>query len=315
MLSRAANMLLALVYSIAATIVATIAMRHLDLDGAASTGGKKHLAEARGLVTPPATGCRLADVGGLADAKEKLRRWVLLPLRHPTVFYGSARALRPAAGVLLHGPPGTGKTMLVRSLAAECGVPLIALHAAALESKWWGESPKLLAAVFALARTEIAPCIVFFDEVDGLGRARSEGDQSCVYSLKCELLRNMDGLQDSTAASVIVIGCTNCPQRLDPALRRRFQRDIHIGLPTRDDRLEILRRLEPRGPLRRVAAATEGMSGADLAGLHSAASLQRLGAARVERDLAAGRIRSGEALLRSLGPLSWEHWEAALRKR
>ena len=238
---------------------------------------------------------RLSNVGGHALAKRELRRAVLLPLRHPRLFYGAApKALRPPRGVLLHGPPGTGKTMIARALAGEAGVPLLALHAAALESKWYGESPKLLQAAIALARDELAPCLIFFDEIDGLGRARREGDAACVYALKCELLRNLDALGD---APVVVLACTNCPHALDAALRRRFESSVRIDLPTASERLAILRvatATEARAPedaLRRVAVATGGYSGAGLVALVKRASALRL--ERNQRRGAALRAADG----------------------
>ena len=173
--------------------------------------------------------------------------------------------------------------MLAKAVACEAKVPLITLHAAALESKWWGETPKLLNAVFASARTRYAPCIVFFDELDGLGRARSEHDQSCVYSFKCELLRNFDSLDDAGGA-VVVLACTNCPEKLDPALRRRFQRRIYVGAPSEHGRRDILRVVarheRPGEPLTKVvetvARRTLGFTGAELAVLYEGACSARL---------------------------------------
>jgi len=256
----------------------------------------------------------LDTVGGLDDAKSTLRRCVLIPLRHSEIFYELPLALRPPRGVLLHGPPGTGKTMLARALAADSGVPLLSLHSTALESKWWGESSKLLSAAFEVARTELAPCIVFFDEIDGLGRARSESDQSCVYSFKCELLRNMDG-----AGAVVVIACTNSIHSLDAALRRRFTKVVHVGKPTCEERHDILRKLETNTcdrTLRRVARASEGLTGADLAAVAADASSRRMSSGS-EEDLDAHlrRVRTSAEFVRTLGRLKWSHWNAALRNR
>lgn len=215
--------------------------------------------------------------------------------------------------------------MLARAIASESGVPFISLHSSALESKWWGESPKLLSAAFELARTELAPCIIFFDEIDGVGRHRSENDQSCVYSFKCELLRNMDGVDTDANAPVIVLACTNCKQSLDPALRRRFGCSIHIGNPNEDERFDILSKLveTPSATasttvdtdntrvdvLRKVAALSNGLSGSDLTSLYEEASMHRMQAVDIASAIKEGGILNGEDLLREMGELTWEHWE------
>jgi SpoVK/Ycf46/Vps4 family AAA+-type ATPase len=230
--------------------------------------------------------------------------------------------------------------MLVRALAAESGVPLLSMHSSALESKWFGESSKLLSAAFHVARTELAPCIVFFDEIDGFGRTRCDADQSCVYSFKCELLRNMDGIQDVAAdahTAVVVFACTNCVRSLDPALRRRFTKVVEIDRPSEAERLDILCKLSLGGSgkggdgggggdtttaaaereltarelcrLRRVARQTDQLTGAELAMLFADASAQRMHG--IEPRL--GAMRSGAELAAALGPITSTHWRTALQ--
>ena len=300
----------AVVYMVVAAVVSLLLARALREE--LPTGG--HESAIRACIVPPDPRLSLDDIGGLARAKEDLRRVVLLPLKHPRVFYNGPSALRPPRGVLLHGPPGTGKTMLARALAAESGVPFVALTSAALESKWFGESSKLLSATFRLARDELQPCILFFDEIDGMGRARSDQDQSCVYSFKTELLRNLDGVEGGDGAAVVVLACTNCPHALDPALRRRFPRVIHVDRPDEAARLDILRRLlrdeieVDDASLRAVAKRCVNHTGADLAALVAAATAKRLDGQTVEDMLDDGRVTSGAQLLRHMGPLTEEHF-------
>lgn len=306
----------AVIVSVATSVVLKLARAGAGDD--ASGISAAHMSHVRSLVLTPSRTERLSRVGGLKGVKRELYHAVLLPLRYPHIFFAQP-ATRPAGGVLLHGPPGTGKTMLARAVAAEGGVPFLALHSAGLESKWWGESPKLLQAAFTLARTELAPCIVFFDEIDGLGRRRTEADQSCVYSFKCELLRHMDGIQDVSDSPVLVLACTNCAESLDPALRRRFGRAVRVARPDEDERVDILRKLT-RGEartsqrlLRRVARAAEGLTGADLAVLYAEASTKRMESIAIEHEVSNGIIADGSDLVRRLGSLDWTHWAASGR--
>lgn len=274
----------------------------------------------------------LQDVGGLDEMKRILVRSILLPMKHPNTFFHGPRALRPARGVLLHGPPGTGKTMLAHAIATESGVPLMLLTSSALESKWFGDTPKLLAAAFRVAKTELAPCLMFIDEIDGVGgRARSEHDQECVYSLKTELLRQLDDLEGN---AVMVLACTNSLVSLDPALRRRLPQTLHIESPDEAARLTILQRLvaeeaeaekgehgddgkhgehkDGADLLERIAEATPGLTGADLSAVHAEASSSRLDALLEDAD---ALDEDGGTLLQRAGPLRRVHWEDALGRR
>ena len=192
------------------------------------------------IIKPEKITDRLDTVGGLREIKCNISTHVLLPLKYPHIFFSEERILSPSRGILLYGPPGTGKTMLARAIAAEANVPFISLTLADLENKYFGESSKLLAATFSLAR-RIQPCIIFFDEIDGMIRKRSDSDQSCVYSFKTELLTHIDGIGTSVSDSVIVIGCTNTYTNLDPAIRRRLPCAYEIGYPNVDELQEILK--------------------------------------------------------------------------
>ncbi|GIL53273.1 hypothetical protein Vafri_8922 [Volvox africanus] len=211
------------------------------------------------------TGVTFDDIAGCDRAKQLLHEAVALPLIIPEFFTGIRE---PWRGVLLHGPPGNGKTMLAKALAGMVGGAFFAVSPASLTSKWRGESEKLLAALFAVAQAH-APAIIFIDEVDALCGARGvEGEHEASRRFKAELLQQMDGL--TSGRGVMVLAATNCPWDLDPALRRRLEKRIHIGLPDAAQRLALLHlhmrgvALAPDADLLALAASCEGLSGADI---------------------------------------------------
>jgi transitional endoplasmic reticulum ATPase len=186
---------------------------------------------------------------------------------------------KPAKGLLLAGPPGCGKTMLARAVATECGVNFISIKGPELFSKFIGESEKAIRDVFRKAR-QAAPCIIFFDEIDGMAanRADESGDSGVAQRVLSQLLSELDGVEELTG--VFVLAATNRPDAVDAALKRygRFERTIQIGLPDQASRLEILRTqfrdkpLDPAVDLQELAARAENLSGADLAALASRAA-------------------------------------------
>jgi transitional endoplasmic reticulum ATPase len=212
---------------------------------------------------------RWDDVGGLQDVKQLLRESIEWPLKYPDKFKGLG--LKPPKGILLYGPPGCGKTLLAKAVANESGANFIGVKGPEIFSKWVGESEKAIREIFRKARMA-APCIVFFDEVDSISPARGVGyaDSGVTERVVSQLLTEMDGL--TSIANVIVIGATNRPDLVDPALLRpgRFDRLIYVPPPGEMDRLEILRvhtRAMPLADdvdLEKLAKLTVGFSGADL---------------------------------------------------
>ncbi|MCG3259132.1 MAG: CDC48 family AAA ATPase [Candidatus Heimdallarchaeota archaeon] len=218
------------------------------------------------------------DIGGLSDEISRIREMIELPLRHPELF--KRLGIEPPKGVLLHGPPGTGKTLLAKAVANETEANFYVLSGPEIMSKFYGESEQRLRDLFKEANDN-APSILFIDELDAIAPKREEVTGEVERRVVAQLLALMDGLE---ARGVIVIGATNRPNAIDPALRRpgRFDREIEIGIPNRDGRYEVLL-IHTRGmpinkdvDLSRLADMTHGFVGADTSALVKEAAMHSL---------------------------------------
>ena len=201
------------------------------------------------------------DIGGLHEEIQRVREMVELPLRHPELF--QRLGIEPPKGVLLHGPPGCGKTLLARAVANESEANFYSINGPEIMSKFYGESEARLREIFQQAQQN-APSIIFVDELDAIAPKREEVTGEVERRVVAQLLALMDGL--SGRGNVIVIGATNRPSALDPALRRpgRFDREIEIGVPDKQGRHEVLQ-IHTRGmPLHGVEKAEGEKSGADV---------------------------------------------------
>jgi len=178
------------------------------------------------------------DVIGLENAKDSLKETVILPTRFPQLFTGKRK---PFKGILLFGPPGTGKSYLAKAVATEADSTFFAVSSADLISKWQGESEKLVRNLFELAReSEGGRAIIFIDEVDSLCGSRSEGESDSMRRVKTEFLVQMDGV-GSTDGQLLVLGATNIPWELDAAIRRRFEKRVYIPLPEAEARSAMVK--------------------------------------------------------------------------
>ncbi|MCS7385323.1 MAG: CDC48 family AAA ATPase [archaeon GB-1867-005] len=219
------------------------------------------------------------DIGDLEEAKQKIREIVELPLKHPEIF--RHLGIEPPKGILLHGPPGTGKTLLAKALANEVGAYFVSINGPEIMSKFYGESEARLREIFKDAE-ENAPSIIFIDEIDAIAPKREEVTGEVERRVVAQLLALMDGLKGR--GKVVVIGATNRPQALDPALRRpgRFDREIEIRPPDKRGRKEILQVHTRNMPLSEdvnldeLAKITHGYTGADLAALCREAAMTAL---------------------------------------
>ncbi len=219
------------------------------------------------------------DIGDLEEAKERIREIVELPMKHPELF--RHLGIEPPKGILLYGPPGTGKTLLAKALANEIGAYFITINGPEIMSKFYGESEQRLREIFKEAE-ENAPSIIFIDEIDAIAPKREEVTGEVEKRVVAQLLTLMDGLKER--GRVIVIGATNRPDALDPALRRpgRFDREIEIRPPDKRARLEILKVHTRHMPLaedvdlEKIAEMTHGYTGADLAALAKEAAMAAL---------------------------------------
>ncbi|KAL4512310.1 hypothetical protein ABPG72_005312 [Tetrahymena utriculariae] len=217
-------------------------------------------------IVPEKPNVKWDDIAGLVKAKESLKEAVILPIRFPEIFKG---ARKPWKGILLYGPPGTGKTYLAKACATETEGTFFSVSSADLVSKYVGESEKLIKNLFALAR-EKKPSIIFIDEVDSLCGNRSDGENEASRRVKTEFLVQMQGVGNDDQG-VLVLGATNLPWALDPAIRRRFEKRIYIPLPDQPARKFLLKHNLKTTPntlqeedFDRLSQQTEGFSGADM---------------------------------------------------
>lgn len=233
------------------------------------------------------------DLGGLHKEVRRVREMIELPLRYPQLF--ERLGIDPPKGVLLHGPPGTGKTLLARAVAQETEASFIVVSGPEIIHKFYGESEAKLRSLFEQAR-KMAPCIMFLDEIDAIAPKRENVQGEVEKRVVAQLLALMDGLE--TRGQVIVIGATNLPNLLDPAIRRpgRFDREIEIGIPDTHARREILE-IHTRGmPLAedvdipKLAATTHGFVGADLEALSRESAMTALRRVLPTLDLAQDEI-------------------------
>lgn len=217
-------------------------------------------------------GVTFDDIGALDDIKESLQELVMLPLRRPDLFKGGG-LLKPCRGILLFGPPGTGKTMLAKAIANDAGASFINVSMSTITSKWFGEDEKNVRALFSLA-AKVAPTIIFIDEVDSmLGQRARCGEHEAMRKIKNEFMSHWDGILSKSGERILVLAATNRPFDLDEAIIRRFERRIMVGLPTQESRELILRtvlskeKVDENIEYKELATMTEGYSGSDLKNL------------------------------------------------
>ena len=233
------------------------------------------------------------DIGGFRDEVARVREMIELPLRHPELF--KRLGVEAPKGVLLHGPPGTGKTLLAKAVANETNANFYTIGGPEIMSKYHGESEERLRNVFQEAEKN-APSIIFIDEIDSIAPKREEVSGEVERRIVAQLLSSMDGM--SSRGKVVVIGATNRINAIDPALRRpgRFDREIELGVPDRNGRLEILE-IHTRGMplakdvnLDKLADISHGFVGADLQSLSKEAAMRALRRILPEIDLSSESI-------------------------
>ena len=240
------------------------------------------------------------DIGGLEDTKVELKEAVEWPLKHPESF--KRIGIRPSRGLLLYGPPGTGKTLLAKAVAKESEANFIQIKGPELLSKWVGESEEGVRKVFERAR-QVSPCIVLFDEIDSLaGRRGQEVGNKVTERVLNQLLAEMDGIED--LKDVLIIGATNRPDMLDPALLRpgRFDKILLVNAPDEKARLSIFEVHTKNMPLskdvklKEFARLTDGYTGADIEGV-----VREAGMLALREDITSKEVKK-------------KHFEEALKK-
>ncbi|ORY99399.1 P-loop containing nucleoside triphosphate hydrolase protein [Syncephalastrum racemosum] len=209
------------------------------------------------------------QIGGLDHIVQDLRESVIYPLCYPEIFTSTSGLLGAPKGVLLYGPPGCGKTMLAKALAKESNATFINLHVSTLTDKYYGESNKLVAALFSLAR-KLQPAIVFIDEIDSFLRERRSTDHETTGMMKAEFMSLWDGLTTGEDSRIVVLGATNRPNDIDSAILRRMPKRFAVRLPSEEQRRSILQlllkdiKLAPDFNMSELVQRTAGCSGSDL---------------------------------------------------
>ncbi|KAI1099895.1 AAA-domain-containing protein [Jackrogersella minutella] len=213
------------------------------------------------------------DIGGLEDIIEEVKESVIYPLTMPHLYSHAAPLLSAPSGVLLYGPPGCGKTMLAKAVAHESGASFINLHISTLTEKWYGDSNKLVRAVFSLAR-KLQPAIIFIDEIDAVLGTRRSGEHEASGMVKAEFMTLWDGLTSANTqglpARIVVLGATNRIHDIDEAILRRMPKKFPVSLPDKSQRLRILQlvlkdtKTDPDFNVEYIARVTAGMSGSDI---------------------------------------------------
>lgn len=253
-------------------------MKRIGVEGVKLTEYEMNIASH--LVDPQTMKVSWRDIAGLDEVINELQDTVILPFQKRHLLAGS-KLFQPPKGVLLFGPPGCGKTMIAKATAKASGCKFINLQASTLTDMWYGESQKLTAAVFSLA-VKIQPCIVFIDEIESFLRNRSSLDHEATAMMKAQFMSLWDGLDTSSTTQVMVMGATNRPQDVDPAILRRMPTTFHVGLPNTRQRQDILRlilageNLSNAINLKEIAEKTEGYSGSDLRELCRDAAMYRV---------------------------------------
>ena len=259
---------------------AQVLFEKLNLNNMQLKLNEYELVVASQLIDPNSIDVSWRDIGGLDNIINDIKSEVILPMRMPNIIQNS-RNHRPPTGVLLHGPPGCGKTMLAKATAREAGARFINLEVAMLTDKWYGESQKLAKAVFTLAK-KIQPCIIFIDEIDSFLRSRDSHDHEATAMVKAQFMTLWDGLNTDNDCQVIIMGATNRPRDVDRAILRRMPAMYSISLPDLDKRQEILGAMiepdsvDPSVNLRVVAELAEDFSGSDLREMYRAAAMIRV---------------------------------------
>jgi SpoVK/Ycf46/Vps4 family AAA+-type ATPase len=279
------------------------------------------------MVFPEEIDVTFADIGGHDQDKREIYDLICLPLKHPDVFarLSNSELLSPPRGILLFGPPGTGKTMMAKAIAKESGAAFINLKMSTTMNLYFGESQKLVRATFSLAR-KLSPCIIFIDEIDSFLHERKSDDNSALGNMKAEFMALWDGMESDPSNEgrrfgVVIIGATNRPWDVDAAILRRMPRTFEMGLPDEKEREKVLRlvlrseRLDPLLDLKQLARSCIGYSGSDLK------EMCRAAATIPYREFASGFnmstgtnpiVETGiEDMRAQIRPLRWEDFEVA----